>query len=103
MKLEEIDLIDAKSSEAAFTLLAQVVGVSTWLPSVWAGPCEAGLRRDDQRLWIRVESFVNELFDNVWPIRIGGVNQVDAEFDATAQDLAGAVAIVRRTPHTGAS
>jgi hypothetical protein len=47
-----------------------------------------------------VERLADELFADVRPVRVGGVDEVDAELDRAAQHRLRLVAVSRRTPDT---
>src|SRR5690606_34757129 len=79
MELPERNLLEAEIAQTAEHLLAQIVGPCERVPAVGAWPDQAAFRRDD-RLAVGVERFANELFGDVRAVRVGGIDEVDAEF-----------------------
>ena len=75
-----------------------MLGLSVFNPAVGAGTIEAALGGDDEIRWIRMQGFGNDFLADPWPVGIGCVDEVDAEFDGAAQNSNGFGAIGRLTP-----
>ena len=52
---------------------------------------------------IRSERFADQPFADIRPVGIGGVDEVDTQFDGAAQHGFGVFSIFRLTPHTVAN
>src|ERR1035437_6835469 len=102
MKLVDLDAVEAQALEAAFESFSQVLGAGIMdpLPGTYALPPSLG--GDDQAGGIRVESFGDQFFRDVWAVRVGGVDQVDAEFNRTPQGCQARRLVSRRSPDAGA-
>ena len=98
MQLVEIDAIDAKAAEAAFTRRTQVLRPAVLDPLIRARPLESPLGRNHKvsRIWMK--RFGDESFADVRAIRVGGIDERPAEFDRAAQDTTRLDAIARLAP-----
>jgi hypothetical protein len=101
VQLEEVDLLDAKPAKAPFTLRAQVVGSTALFPLVWTGPRESGLRGNGQMIRVREKSLTYKFLGDIRAIGVGGIDEIDTEFDASAQYFDSSVMIARWSPHAG--
>src|SRR6201996_9492438 len=85
MELVHVDAIEAKPLETAFDGFGEMLwaGIvqplkrSTALPSTLGGHDESGR--------VRVQGLGNQLFGNIRTIRVGGIDEVDAQFNGPAQ------------------
>ena len=68
------------------------------VPLLRAGPDEAALRGHDEVVGVRVERFGDEVFGDERAVRVGRVDEVDAELDGAAEDAEGLVAVGGRPP-----
>ena len=98
MKLIERDLFEAESPKAGFADLAQMLRLPVDGPSTWARSLEATFRRDHEIVGIWVQRLSDELLAHVGAVRVGGVDEVDAELDRATQDGLGFLTIGRLAP-----
>ena len=98
MQLQQVDAIDAEAAQAHLDLLAQVRRASDHMPLARAGTHEAGLRRDEHLLRVRVQRLAQDLLAHVRTVRISGVDEVDAELDRAPHDANALVAVGRLAP-----
>ena len=68
------------------------------MPLAGAGTHEAGLGRDEHLLRVRVQRLAQDLLAHVRPVRISGVDEVDAELDGAPHDANALVAVGRLAP-----
>ena len=57
------------------------------------------MSRDDDAV-IRVQGLADQFLGHIRPVGVGGVDEVDAEFDGAAQNANAFVAVIGRTPNT---
>src|SRR5579875_2174012 len=60
-------------------------GTSVAVPDAGARTQQSAFGGDDQPLRVRVERLSDQLFAHVWPIGVGGIDKINAQFDGTAQ------------------
>ena len=80
------------------TQLAQVVRLAEDRPDAGAGAQQAGLGRDEDLVAVRRERLGDDLLADVRAVRVGGVDEVDAELDGAADHGDGAGAVLGRSP-----
>src|SRR6185437_7655653 len=97
MQLPQVDDLDAEAPAARMRLLDQIFRPAERNPDVRAGASEPALGRD-MDLAIRSKRFPNELLGEIGAVRIGGVDEVDAEIGQAAERLQSLRAISGRTP-----
>jgi hypothetical protein len=93
------DAVEAEAFEAAFNGFAEVVGAGVVDPLGGANALPSALGGDDEVGGVRVERFGEEFFRDVGAVGVGGVDEVDAEFDGTAEGCDTGVAIGGRSPN----
>ena len=94
VQLPQIDALDAEPLEAALHAIAQERRPAVDDPLVRSRPFEAGLRRDHEA-FVRVEHVANDVFADVRPVGLRGIDEVDAELGELAERCLG-VAHARR-------
>jgi len=99
VELIEVDVVDPQAAETAFAGGSQMFRAAVFDPLVGAGALESTLGGDYQVGGIRMQRFGDELFADVGAVGVGGVDEVDAEFDGAAQDVDGFGVILGRTPN----
>ena len=67
-------------------------------PPARTGPNKAALGGDQQVVRVRVERLGDQLLADIRAVRVGGVDQVDAEFDSSPEDGDRLVVVGRRAP-----
>jgi hypothetical protein len=99
VELKEINLLNAKATKTAFTLLAQVRRIAALNPGSWSGARETRLRRNGESRGVGVESLKDQFLGNIRPVGIRGIKKIHPEFNAALEHREGAVAIGGRSPH----
>ena len=99
VQLEQVDGVHAETAQAHLAFLTQIGREAENRPHVGPGAQESGLRRDDDAV-VRVQRFADQFLGDIRAVGVGGVDEVDAEFDGAAQDANAFVAVVGRTPDT---
>ena len=61
--------------------LLKVLRTTDRQPAVWSGAHQAGLGGDDDAGFVRTERFTDQLFADIWPITVRGIDEVDAELN----------------------
>jgi len=61
-------------------------GAAILNPSVWAGPLETGLGRDQKICGIWMKRFGDKTLCNLRPVRVGGVDEIDSQLDRAPQN-----------------
>ncbi len=89
----EIDAIETEATEAAFAGFAEMLGATVFGPAIGAGAIEAALGGDDEAVGIGMKGFGDELFGDVRAVGVGGVDEIDAEFDGAAENANGGGAV----------
>src|SRR5215211_324354 len=98
MELIQRDLFQLQPAQASLTGLDQMFRSTVSRPLSGAGALQATLGCDHQIVWIRVERLMDELFADVGPVRVGGVNEIDAQLDRTTQHRLRLLGVGWRTP-----
>jgi hypothetical protein len=101
VELEQLDAFQAHVAQAHLRLLAQVLGPAQRPPVARARPAQARLGSDHQVVRVRVERLLDQLFGHDRPVRVGGVDEVDAQLDRAPQHAYGLLGVLRVTPDTG--
>src|SRR6266853_1032588 len=82
MKLEKLDAIEFKAAKTSFEAFAQVFGPSVRLPLIRHGPLQASLGGDYQAFRVRMQGLRNEPLRDKGAVRVGRVDEVDAQIDS---------------------
>jgi hypothetical protein len=85
MELPEVDALEAQPAQAAFELFAQALRPAARLPSLRSRPIEAALGGDHEAGRVRMQRRRDQLFADVRAVRLGGVDEVDAELHRAAE------------------
>ena len=100
VELVEVDAFEPKVAEGEFELLLEIVGAAAGFGFRGPLPRQATFCGNDQVGWIGMEGFGDELFPDLGPVGVGGVEERDAEFEGSAEDVAGVFAGGRFAPGT---
>src|SRR5689334_17923592 len=68
-------------------------------PLTWASAQKPPFGRDHQVFWIGVERFCNQQFAYIWSVGVGGIDQVDPQFEGATQDGDGSLLVRWRPPN----
>src|SRR5271169_1426422 len=98
MQLVEIDLVEAKSLQAAFHCLAQVRWAGIVGPLVRPRAIPSTFGRNDKFLGVRRECFGDQFFADIGTIGISSIDEVDSQFNGSAENGYRHLAILRWTP-----
>ncbi len=99
VQLEQVDGVHAETAQAHLAFLAQIGREAQNRPDVGPGAQQSGLGRDHDAV-VRMQRFADQFLGDIRAVGVGGVDEVDAEFDGAAQDADAFVAVVGRTPDT---
>ena len=81
MQLIKIDPVEAQAAKAAFARGSQVFGLPVFDPAIGTRPIETALGGDHKVCRVRVQGLGDDLFTYIWTIGVGGVNEVNPQFD----------------------
>jgi hypothetical protein len=98
VELIDVNAIEAKALEAALDGFAEMSGGGVVSPLIGAGTLPSSFGGDDEASGIGMQRLGDELFADVRAIRVGGVYEVDAEFDGVADDGDCGFAVVGGSP-----
>jgi hypothetical protein len=98
VQLIQVDPFDLQAAQAHLDTLDQIAGASHVLGFGRALAGDATLGGNDQTLGIWVKSFCDQPLGDLRTVGVGGVDQVDAEFNGAAQHPAGCGGIGRFAP-----
>jgi len=98
VELIDINAVELQAFEAAFDGLAKMSGSGVMGPLIGAGTVPATLGGNDEAGRIRMQGLSDEFFADIGAVRIGGVNEIDAELDGAAQNGYGRLAVLGRAP-----
>src|SRR5215813_1466887 len=76
-----------------------MLGIAVFGPAIRAAAIESTLCSDHQIGRVRIKSFGNDLFTDVWAVRIGGVDEIDSEINGAAKNPYSFPAIGRLAPN----
>ena len=76
VQLEQVDALEAEATQAHLGLLAQVLGPADRQPDVRPVPHQAGLRRDQDVVGVRVQRLADDLLADVRAVGVGGVDEL---------------------------
>jgi hypothetical protein len=85
VELVELDPLQPEVTEAQLALLSQVLGATHRTPVARAGARQSSFGRDQEPLPIRMKRLMDQLLGHEWAVRVGGVDEVDAELDRSPQ------------------
>src|SRR6478672_9241220 len=100
VKLVQRHLLQPEPSQAALADLAEVLRPAVGLPAVGARPDQAALGRDDQVVRVRVECLGDQGLADRGAVRVGGIDEVDAQLHHPPERGDGLVAAGRVAPDT---
>jgi hypothetical protein len=98
MQLIQIDPLQLQPLQTVVDALRQIFGPAIRHPLPGARPGVPALRRNQQSFRIRMERFGDEQFVNLRAIGIGGVDEIHAQLEGSAQDLLRFLAVRRPSP-----
>src|SRR4051794_29958936 len=101
VQLIELDCVQTQPPQRALAGLPEVLGAAIPGPLPWAGAPQPPLGGDHQILGIRIEGLGDQLLADVRPVRVRGVDQVDAQLHRAPQDGNGLAVVRRRSPDAG--
>jgi hypothetical protein len=101
MKLPQIDALHSEPAHAHEHALPQIFGTTERQPNVRTVPREPALRRD-QHIFVRMQRLANEIFADERSIRVGGVDEVDAELGELLERRFRRIQIGWRSPNASA-
>jgi hypothetical protein len=81
VELVEIDAVQLQAAQAAVAALLQALGPRVARPLAGTGPAKAALGGDHEAVPIRMERLRDQVLAHLRPVRVCGVDQVDAELD----------------------
>jgi hypothetical protein len=102
VQLIELDPLQTEVTKAQHALLAQVLRPAKGLPDARSVTGEARLGGDDQVLRVGVQSSPDQLLGYEGAIRVGGIDEVDAQFDGPGENAQGLFRISGFAPDSGA-
>ena len=88
MELVEVDALETEAAEAHFDALMKVGCAAAGGGFGWALAGDASLGGDDEVGCVGVEGFGDDVFRDEWAVGVGGVDEVDAEGDGSAEYVA---------------
>ncbi len=98
MELVHGDALEAQPPQAALTGLAEVFGTAVGRPPIRSRALEPTLRGDDEIVGVGVQRLGDEDLAHLRAIRVGGVDEVDAQLDGAAQHRLRGFAVGRVAP-----
>src|SRR5271154_3427040 len=98
MQLVDVDPLNAKSLQAAFHRLTQVRWAGVVCPLVRPRAIPSTLGRDDNILRVRRQRFGDQLFADIRTVGISSIDEVDSQFNGSAENGYRHLAILRWTP-----
>jgi hypothetical protein len=101
MQLVEIDDVHAEPAQAHLHALTQVLRAAKRIPLVRAGPQQPALGGDRDAV-IGVQRLAQQVLGHERSVRIGGVEEVDAQLDCSTKDPERRVAVTGLSPYAGA-
>src|SRR5690606_27982775 len=81
VQLIQVDAIDAKTAKTALAGSAQMIGPAVRRPDIGTRALEPRLRRDHEAGWIRMQRPADEPLAHLGTVRIGRVDEVDAQVE----------------------
>src|SRR5271156_6565765 len=76
--------------------------VSIHYPLVRPSAIETGFGCDNQSFRVRVQSFGNQALADLRAVGVGGIDEVDAQFDGSPQNANYFIVVLRLAPDAGA-
>ena len=99
VQLEQVDPLHPQALEARLASLHEVLGAGVGAPLVGPVAHQPRLGRDHEALGVGVQRLGDELLAHEGPVRVGRVDEVDAEVYGAPQHAEGLGAVAGRTPH----
>src|ERR1700722_6823733 len=98
MQLVDVDPIEAKSFQAAFHRLAQVLRAGIVGPLVWPRAIPSPLGRDDKVLGVGRQRFGDQLFADMGTVGISRIDEIDSQLNGSAENGDRRGTVLRWTP-----
>ncbi len=98
MQLVEVVALGLEPPQARFAGCAQVRGARVLPPLAWPGANQAALGGDQQAPRVGVQRFGDQPLADHRPVGIGGIDEVDAEFDHATQHRTRLPLVLRFAP-----
>jgi hypothetical protein len=73
-------------AKAQLDFLLKIFGTAQRLPRAGTGTHKPAFGRDDETFGIGMERFRDDFLANEGPVSVGGIDEVDAEFDRALED-----------------
>src|SRR5437763_14328553 len=87
VQLIQIDPLQTQPLQTSFYSLFKMVRSAIWHPLAGSRPSETAFCRDNESFRIRMEGFCYQQFARVRPVRIGCVDQIDAQLGRASENL----------------
>ena len=98
VQLVEVDPVEPQPPQARLAALLEPLGARVARPLAGTGPPQAALGRDHEPVRIRVERLGDQVLAHLRAVRVGRVDQVDAELHDAPEEALGLLRIVGRAP-----
>jgi hypothetical protein len=98
VELPEVEALELEAAEAHLDLLVEVFGAGDGEPLVGALAGEAGLGGDDDALGVGGEGLADETLGDLGAVGVGGIDEVDTQFDGSLEDFFGGLGIFGFAP-----
>ena len=100
VQLPEVDALHIEAAQAHQEALAQVFGTAHRTPYIRPVTGKSVFGGDND-VSVGMEGFADQIFADIGAIRVGGVDEVDAEFPQASEDAQRFVTVFRLAPDTG--
>src|SRR5579872_3114065 len=98
VELVDVDALEAQAAETAVDGLAEMFGAGVVDPLAGTDALPSAFGGDNEAGGVGVQGLGDEFFGDVGAVGVGGVDEVDAEFDSAAQRAKGGTAVGGRSP-----
>jgi hypothetical protein len=98
VQLINIDAVQSQSLEAALDSFPKVRGSGIVGPLIGTWPIPPAFGSDHQAARVGIQRFGNQFLTDKGSVRIRSIDEIDVEFDSTAQNRKRSFAILWRTP-----
>jgi hypothetical protein len=98
MQLVQVDPVELQPPQAGLAAFLQALRPGVARPLAGAGPPQAALGGDHEAGGVGMQRLGDQVLAHLGAVRVGRVDQVDAELDHPMEQALGLVGIVRRAP-----